>query len=209
MKWSTENAICSTRCRGDEWQRFANTRAFLSFMYGHPGKKLLFMGSEFGQTREWNSEAQLEWWLLDHQVHQQLQQFCAALNWLYRSEPSLHEIDFNSSGFEWIDFHDAQNSVVSFVRRAKNPHDFTVFVCNFTPVPHLRYRIGLPEAGGYREILNSDAGIFGGSNLGNGGWVNAEETGSHGRPASAEVIIPPLGVVVLKPARPTPPAPEE
>ena len=194
---------------GDEWQRFANTRAFLSFMYGHPGKKLLFMGSEFGQTQEWNSESQLEWWLLDHRVHQQLQQFCAALNWLYRSQPSLYEIDFSASGFEWIDFHDGENSIVSFVRRAKNPNDFTVFVCNFTPLPHLHYRIGLPEAGGYQEIFNSDAGIFGGSNLGNGGWVNAEATSSHGRPASAEVIVPPLGVVVLRPARPTPPAPEE
>lgn len=194
---------------GDEWQRFANARAFLSYMYGHPGKKLLFMGAEFGQTHEWNSEGQLEWWLLDHKVHQQLQKFCAALNWLYRSEPSLYEIDFSGQGFEWIDFHDAENSIVSFIRRGKNRNDFTVFACNFTPAPHLSYRIGLPEEGGYRELFNSDAGIFGGSNLGNGGWVNAVPSPSHGRPASAELILPPLGIVVLKPARPVPPPPEE
>jgi 1,4-alpha-glucan branching enzyme len=186
---------------GDEWQRFANTRAFLGYMYGHPGKKLLFMGAEFGQTQEWNSEAQLEWWLLDHAIHRQLKDYCAALNRLYRSEPSLYEIDFQGWGFEWIDFHDAENSIVSFVRYAKDRTDYTVFVCNFTPTPHLSYRIGMPEACGFREIFNSDAEIFGGSNLGNGGYVTAEETPSHGRPASATVVIPPLGIVVLKPDR--------
>jgi len=186
---------------GDEWQRFANTRAFLGYMYGHPGKKLLFMGAEFGQTQEWNSEAQLEWWLLDHAIHRKLKDYCAALNQLYRSEPSLYEIDFQGWGFEWIDFHDAENSVVSFVRRAKRKEDYLVFVCNFTPTPHLGYRIGMPEPGGFREIFNSDAEIFGGSNVGNGGYITAEEMPSHGRPASASVVIPPLGVVVLKPDR--------
>ena len=192
---------------GDEWQRFANSRAFLGFMYGHPGKKLLFMGSEFGQTQEWNSEAQVEWWLLDHQVHRQLQTYNAELNALYQREPSLYEVDFQPAGFEWIDFHDGQNSIVSFVRRAKRRDDYLIFVCNFTPVPHLGYRIGFPEVGGYREIFNSDAAIFGGSNLGNGGWVNAEPIESHGRPASASLILPPLGVIVLKPARPLPEQP--
>ncbi len=186
---------------GDEWQRFANNRAFLGYMYGHPGKKLLFMGAEFGQTSEWNSEAQLEWWLLDHAIHRQLKDYCAALNALYRSEPALYEVDFQGWGFEWIDFHDAENSIVSFVRYAKRREDYLVFVCNFTPTPHLAYRIGMPETGGFREIFNSDAAIFGGSNLGNGGYVTADAAPSHGRPASASVVVPPLGVVVFKPDR--------
>ncbi|MBV8832944.1 MAG: 1,4-alpha-glucan branching protein GlgB [Acidobacteriaceae bacterium] len=190
---------------GDEWQRFANTRAFLSYMYGHPGKKLLFMGCEIGQTREWNSEGQLEWWLMQFPIHQKLQTFCGALNELYRREPALYEVDFTYQGFEWIDFHDTENSIVSFVRRAKRRDDFIVVVCNFTPAPHLRYRIGLPEACGYREIFNSDADIFGGSNLGNGGYVHAEQTPSHGRPASVELVIPPLGAIMLKPDRPLKP----
>ena len=189
---------------GDEWQRFANTRAFLSFMFGHPGKKLLFMGTEIGQTQEWNSEAQVEWWLLDHEIHRKLQRFCGALNWLYRTEPALYEVDFQGSGFEWIDFHDAEHSIISFVRRGKQPEDYLVFVCNFTPQPYHHYRIGMPEAGGHREIFNSDAEIFGGSNMGNGGYVEAEATPSHGRLASASVVVPPLGVIVLKPVRPLP-----
>ncbi len=190
---------------GDEWQRFANTRAFLSFMYGHPGKKLLFMGSEIGQTAEWNAEGQVEWWLTQFEIHQKLQAFCGALNELYRREPALYEVDFTYQGFEWIDFHDSENSIVSFVRRARRRDDFIVVVCNFTPAPHIRYRIGLPEACGYREIFNSDAAIFGGSNLGNGGYVHAQPIHSHGRPASAEIIIPPLGAVMLKPDRPLAP----
>ncbi len=186
---------------GDEWQRFANARAFLSYMWGHPGKKLVFMGTEIGQTAEWNSEGQVEWWLLDHEIHRRFQTFCAALNGMYRSEPALYEVDFQHTGFEWIDFHDADNSMVSFVRRAKRPEDHLVFVCNFTPQPHKAYRLGFPEAGLYREIFNSDAEMFGGSNMGNGGVVNVEARPSHGRPASAELIIPPLGVVVFKPMR--------
>jgi len=186
---------------GDEWQRFANARAFLSYMWGHPGKKLVFMGTEIGQTAEWNSEGQVEWWLLDHEIHRRFQTFCAALNGMYRSEPALYEVDFQHTGFEWIDFHDADNSIVSFVRRAKRPEDHLVFVCNFTPLPHKAYRLGFPEAGLYREIFNSDAEMFGGSNMGNGGVVNVEARPSHGRPASAELIIPPLGVVVFKPMR--------
>ena len=184
---------------GDEWQRFANARAFLSFMYGHPGKKLLYMGSEIGQTTEWNSEQQVEWWLLDHAIHRKLQAFCAALNDLYQREPALYEVDFQWWGFEWIDFSDAEHSIVSFVRRAKRREDYLVFICNFTPAPHWNYRLGMPVAGVYREIFNSDAEMFGGSNMGNGGAVHAEAIPSHGRPASASLTIPPLGVVVLKP----------
>jgi 1,4-alpha-glucan branching enzyme len=190
---------------GDEWQRFANVRAFLSYMYGHPGKKLLFMGCEFGQTAEWNSEGQIEWWLLEFAPHQKLQTFCGALNRLYQSQPALYEIDFQPAGFEWIDFHDGDHSIVSFIRRAKRREDYVVVVCNFTPTPHMKYRIGFPEAGVHLEIFNSDAEIFGGSNLGNGGRVKAEAVSSHGRPASAEIVIPPLGVVMFKPQRPLPP----
>jgi 1,4-alpha-glucan branching enzyme len=194
---------------GDEWQRFANARAFLSYMYAHPGKKLLFMGAEFGQTAEWNSEKDLEWWLLQFPVHKKLQDFVAALNQLYRTQPALYEVDFTYRGFEWIDFHDQDNSIVTLVRRAKRPDDFIVVVCNFTPKPHLGYRIGMPEAGGYQEIFNSDAEMFGGSNLGNGGYVEAVATESHGRPASLLLTLPPLGVVFLKPTRPLAELPAE
>jgi 1,4-alpha-glucan branching enzyme len=186
---------------GDEWQRFANARAFLSYMYAHPGKKLLFMGSEIGQTAEWNYESEVQWWLLDYEIHRKFQTFCAALNALHQSEPALYEVDFQYWGFEWIDFHDNENSIISFVRRAKRREDYLVFVCNFTPTPHYDYRIGFPEADGYREIFNSDAEMFGGSNMGNGGFIHTEPTESHGRPASAKLIIPPLGVMAFKPAR--------
>jgi 1,4-alpha-glucan branching enzyme len=169
------------------------------------------MGAEFGQTAEWSAEADLQWWLLQFPIHQGLQRCITELNALYRSEPAMHEVDFQYTGFEWIDFHDTDNSIISFVRRAKRKDDYLVFVCNFTPTPHLTYRLGIPEPGGYREVFNSDAQIFGGSNLGNGGYVEAEPTASHGRPASAVLTIPPLGVVVLKPTRPLaalPPEPE-
>ncbi len=193
---------------GDEWQRFANTRAFLAYMYGHPGKKLLFMGAEFGQTSEWNSESQLAWWLLQFPLHEKLKAFCGALNRVYRSEPALYQVDFNYKGFEWIDFHDADNSIVVFVRRGINPADYVVLACNFTPTPQLQYRIGFPEPGMHREIFNSDSDMFGGSNLGNGGAVYAEGVPSHGRPASASIVLPPLGVVMFKPERPLPPVPD-
>ena len=187
---------------GDEWQKFANARAFLTYMWGHPGKKLLFMGAEFGQTAEWNSEGQLEWWLLDFEIHRKFQTFNAALNAIYASQPAMYEVDFQYWGFEWIDFNDAENSVISFVRRAKRKEDHLVFVCNFTPKPHADYRIGFPEVGEYLEIFNSDAEIFGGSNMGNGGRVYAGPTSSHGRPGSTSVVVPPLGCLIFKPARP-------
>ncbi|MGA8595700.1 MAG: 1,4-alpha-glucan branching protein GlgB [Bryobacteraceae bacterium] len=186
---------------GDEWQRFANARAFLGYMWGHPGKKLLFMGSEWGQTSEWYSEGQAEWWLLQFDIHKKLQRYSKALNELYRSEPALYEIDFHWEGFEWIDFHDFEHSIIAFIRRPKNRNDYLIFVCNFTPTPYPAYRLGLPELIGYREIFNSDAAIFGGSNMGNGGYVRAEGVPSHGRQASAALIIPPLAVFVLKPDR--------
>jgi 1,4-alpha-glucan branching enzyme len=185
---------------GDEWRRFANTRAFLGYMFGHPGKKLMFMGVDFGQTWEWNHNESLPWRLLNFACHRQLQVYVRELNALYGREPALYQVDDDFRGFEWIDFHDVEGSVISFVRYALNRDDFIVFVCNFTPVPRLDYRIGVPKAGRYLEILNSDAEMFGGSNMGNGGSVMAEETASHGRPASVMLTLPPLAVVALKPA---------
>jgi 1,4-alpha-glucan branching enzyme len=186
---------------GDEWRRFANVRTFLAYMFGHPGKKLLFMGCEFGQTSEWNHDRQLEWWLLQFPVHHKLQALVAELNALYRREPSLYEVDDEHRGFEWIDFRDVEQSVILFARYAKDREDFLVFCCNFTPQERVGYRVGLPRAGRYQEVLNTDAEIFGGSNQGNGGWVVAQPLQHHGRPASASITIPPLGVVVLKPER--------
>ena len=168
---------------------------------GHPGKKLVFMGAEIGQTSEWNSEGQVEWWLLDYEIHRKFQAFCAALNEFYTREPALYEVDFHWEGFEWIDFHDMENSMIAFIRHAKNSDEYVVFVCNFTPQLHTQYRLGLPESGEFLELFNSDSAAFGGSNMGNGGRVVAEAIQSHGREASAAVTIPPLGVVVLKPAR--------
>jgi 1,4-alpha-glucan branching enzyme len=183
---------------GDEWQRFANTRAFLAYMFGHPGKKLLFMGCEIGQTWEWNNEGSLGWHLLNFPVHRGLQTMVGELNALYRREAALYEVDDDYQGFEWIDFHDAQSSVISFVRYARDRSNFLVFVCNFTPVPRPAYRVGVPRAASYREIFNTDAEMFAGSNMGNGGWAVATRVSAHGRPASISITLPPLAVVVFK-----------
>ena len=183
---------------GDEWQRFANTRAFLAYMFAHPGKKLLFMGTEFGQTDEWNHDAQLEWRLLQYPIHYKLQTMVKELNWLYRREPALFEVDDSYHGFEWIDLQDAESSIITFIRFARNREDFIVFACNFTPVPREGYRIGVPRPGLYRELFNTDSELFGGANLGNAGAVMAEEIPFHGRPASLNVTIPPLAVVAFK-----------
>jgi 1,4-alpha-glucan branching enzyme len=184
---------------GDEWRQFANVRAFLAYMFGHPGKKLMFMGSEFGQTSEWNHDTQLDWWLLQLPFHHRLQATVTELNRLYRSEPALYEVDYEHRGFEWIDFSDVEKSVIIFARFARNREDFLVFCCNFTPMERVAYQIGLPRAGRYREIFNTDSEMFGGSNLGNGGWVRALDEEYHGRTASAQITVPPLGVIVLKP----------
>jgi 1,4-alpha-glucan branching enzyme len=191
---------------GDEWQRFANARAFLGYMFGHPGKKLLFMGTDIGQTSEWDHDVSLPWHLLHWPVHYTLQTMVKESNWLYRREPAMYEVDDSYAGFEWIDFRDSEASVISFLRFAKDRDDFLVFACNFTPVPRLGYRIGVPSTGVYREIFNTDAAMFGGSNLGNGGAVTAEAISSHGRPASISIVLPPLAVVVFKPV-PRPKAP--
>jgi len=183
---------------GDEWQRFANARAFLTYMYGHPGKKLLFMGSEIGQYEEWNHDSRVRWELLEFGFHRKLHTCVRELNRLYRSEPALYQVDFHWSGFEWVDFHDVDNSIIAFLRRAEDPNNFLLFCCNFTPAPRHGYRFGVPADGFYEEIFNSDSEYYGGSNLGNAPGVQAAGMPCHGRDNSIEVTLPPLAVVVFR-----------
>ena len=184
---------------GDGWQKAATLRALFGFMYGHPGKKLMFMGDEFGQLREWSHDRSLDWHLLDDDRHAGLRQYVRDLNWLCRSEPALHERDVEPDGFQWIECHDADASVVAFVRRARNPDDHVIVVVNFTPVPREHYAIGVPRAGRYRELLNSDAALYGGSDLGNGGSVRTAAAPRHGFDASVSLTVPPLACLMLTP----------
>ena len=187
-----------SRMPGDDWQKFAGARAYYGFMWGYPGKKLLFMGQEFGQRAEWNFRQSLDWRLLDHAPHARLSRAVADLNRLYREAPALHRHDCEPEGFQWIVVDDAAQSIFAWLRRG-GPDDAPVaVVCNFTPVPRQSYRIGLPHAGVWREAFNSDAGVYGGSNLGNLGRVTAHDQPSHGLPASAEIVIPPLATVFLQ-----------
>jgi 1,4-alpha-glucan branching enzyme len=183
---------------GDPWQKFANLRALYGYMWGHPGKKMLFMGGEFGQWNEWNCDASLDWHLTAYGPHNGLQRYISDLNKMLVSEPALYQIDYDWSGFEWVDLRDADKSIISFLRRGRDPKDTLVFVCNFTPVPRLNYRIGVPVGGFYRELLNSDADIYSGSNMGNMGGVEADEIPAHGRPHSINLTLPPLAVCVFK-----------
>jgi 1,4-alpha-glucan branching enzyme len=183
---------------GDLWQRFANLRALYGYMHGHPGKKMLFMGGEFGQWCEWNHDSSIEWHLCQYESHAGLQRLVRDLNWLHLHERALHEVDHDWNGFQWIDFNDAQHSVIAFLLKAKNPGDHIVCVCNFTPVPRYDYRIGVPQDGYYREILNTDAAIYGGSNVGNAGGTHSTSVPSHGQPHSLAVTLPPLAVVFFK-----------
>ncbi|HHN65391.1 MAG TPA: 1,4-alpha-glucan branching protein GlgB [Nitrospirae bacterium] len=184
---------------GDLWQKFANLRALLGYMFGHPGKKLLFMGGEFGQWWEWDCNSSLQWHLLNEEGHRKLQQYVKDLNRIYKSEPALYEVDFHHEGFEWIDFSDTEQSIISFMRKARNDDNFLVFVCNFTPVPREGYLIGVPQKCFYREILNSDSAIYGGTNMGNLGGVMASENPVHERPYSISITLPPLSVLIFKP----------
>jgi 1,4-alpha-glucan branching enzyme len=185
---------------GDVWQKAATMRALYGYLFTHPGKKLMFMGGEFGQWREWSHDESLDWSLLsdDRGVHAGIKRFVHDLNRVYRHERSLHQIDFEPHGFEWIDCNDNENSVVSLIRRARDPHDFTVAVLNFTPVPRDGYRVGVPAPGWYTELLNSDASLYGGSDVGNGGGAMAEPIASHGRDQSLRLRLPPLGFLLLK-----------
>ena len=184
---------------GDEWQKAATLRALYGFMYTHPGKKLMFMGCEFGQRREWNHDQSLDWHLLDYPLHAGLRQFVSDLNRVYTAEPSLSELDFEPAGFQWIDCNDLENSVISFERRDASG-GFVVAILNFTPVPRDGYRIGVPLAGEYHELINSDSEAYGGSNVGNAGVATTEPIASHGHNDSLRLNLPPLGFLLLKPA---------
>ncbi|MBI4467607.1 MAG: 1,4-alpha-glucan branching protein GlgB [Acidobacteria bacterium] len=186
------------RMSGDDWQKFANLRLLYGYMYGQPAKKLLFMGGEFGQWREWNHEESLDWHLLEYPPHAGVQQWVADLNRLYHAEPALHELDFEPHGFEWIDANDADQSVLSFLRRGRMTDDIIAVVCNFTPVPRCDYRVGVPRGGFWKEVLNSDATLYGGGGWGNWGGLEADPIPSHGRPYSLNLTLPALSTIFLK-----------
>jgi 1,4-alpha-glucan branching enzyme len=183
---------------GDMWQKFANVRAFLSYMYGHPGKKLLFMGSEIGNWDEWDHERGLPWELLHFEFHRKLQVFARELNRLYKSHPAFYEVDYHWGGFEWVDFRDVDGSTISFIRRPQGARPFLLFVCNFTPVPRHNYRVGVPDPGYYREVFNSDAEMFGGGNVGNSGGVMSEPIGYNNHYHSLSITLPPLAVAIFE-----------
>jgi len=188
------------RMPGDDWQKFANLRALLAYQWLFPGKKLLFMGGEIGQRAEWNENAQLDWWLLDAgPFHRGLQKFVEDLNKLYAATPALWQADYDHAGFWWIDCNDRENSILSFMRQTTDGSKQIAVILNLTPVPRPNYRIGLPRAGKWREVLNSDAGIYGGGNKGNLGGVMAENISCHGQQHSAEFYLPPLSVVAFTP----------
>jgi 1,4-alpha-glucan branching enzyme len=183
---------------GDDWQRFANLRALYGLMWCHPGKKLMFMGCEFGQRAEWAHDQGLDWGALGDPRHEGLRRWVRDLNRSYRAQPALHQVDFSAEGFEWIDARDADASVVSFLRRPAGNGPAVIVVCNFTPVAREGYRVGATVPGHWREVLNSDAAEYGGSGIGNCGGVEALEDPAHGRPCSLRLVLPPLGVLVLE-----------
>jgi 1,4-alpha-glucan branching enzyme len=184
---------------GDDWQRFANLRAMFGYMFAHPGKKLLFMGAEFGQWNEWNHEAGLDWGLIqDGNPHSGLKRWVRDLNTFYRATPALWQLDFDAAGFEWVDCHDGDRSVISFLRQNSDTSDIVLAICNFTPVPRPNYRVGVPRGGVWKECLNSDAPLYGGSGVGNLGAIDAAPVSAHGRYHSLNLTLPPLGTLMLK-----------
>jgi 1,4-alpha-glucan branching enzyme len=184
-----------SRMPGDDWQKFANLRAYYAFMWGHPGKKLLFMGQEFAQMAEWNADRALDWHLLDTKGHQGAQALIKDLNRLYRAEPALHQLDCEAPGFEWLEANDAEASILAWLRKGRDGAAPILIICNFTPTPRPGYRLGLPAAGRWRELLNTDADLYGGSGMGNLGMITTEDVASHGRPYSARITLPPLATV--------------
>ncbi|MCZ8144613.1 1,4-alpha-glucan branching protein GlgB [Flavobacterium sp.] len=185
------------RMTGDEWQRFANLRLLYGYMFTHPGTKLLFMGSEFGQSGEWNFEQSLEWHLLQYEYHKGIKQCITDLNALYRNTPALYEKQFSAEGFEWINYSDNENSVLAYIRKGTKEKEFVIIVCNMTPVVHEQYRIGIPKTGKLKELFNSDKSEYGGSNVVHHQPVKIEKLPWNGRECSAEIKLPPLGMVVF------------
>ncbi len=183
---------------GDEWQKFANLRLLFGYMYAQPGKKLMFMGGEFGQVREWAHDSALEWWITQFPVHRGMQNWVEQLNRLYRGEPALHQLDTDPAGFEWVDCNDGAASVVSLLRKSRNDRDTILIVCNFTPVPRVGYRVGVPTGGYWRELLNSDGKEYAGSGMGNMGGAQAQDSPVHGRPFSLNLTLPPLAALFFK-----------
>jgi 1,4-alpha-glucan branching enzyme len=183
---------------GDVWQKFANLRLLYGYMYAQPGKKLLFMGGEFGQWNEWSHDTSLDWHLCQYPAHGGLQRWVRDLNTFYRAEPAMHQLDSDPAGFEWIDCNDAEGSVISLLRKGRGPEERLVVVCNYTPVPRHNYRVGVPQGGRWDEVLNSDAPLYGGSGQGNFGGVDTSPVPCHGRPYLLTITVPPLGMVVFK-----------
>jgi 1,4-alpha-glucan branching enzyme len=183
---------------GDEWQRYANLRLLFGFMYGHPGKKLLFMGGEIAQWKEWNHDEGLEWFILQYPLHKGMQNWVKDLNHFYKEEPALYESDFSADGFEWIDFHDWEQSIISFIRKSKDTNEIILIVCNATPVPRHNYNVGVPQGGFWKEVLNSDAEMYGGNGCGNFGGIQAAKKPAHGRTHSLYLTLPPLGILFFK-----------
>ena len=186
------------RMPGDEWQRFANLRLLYGYMFTHPGTKILFMGNEFGQTTEWKLEAGLQWWKLDHGVHQNLQKFIADLNAYYKSTPAIYEKQFLPEGFEWVSNDDYENSMIAYIRKGTTEDKMQLVVCNFTPVVRENFNIGVPKAGTWREILNSDNKKYGGSGIENKGIIQSNDFGTHHKPYSLNITLPPLAVIVFE-----------
>ncbi|MEW6534427.1 MAG: 1,4-alpha-glucan branching protein GlgB [Candidatus Auribacterota bacterium] len=183
---------------GDEWQKFANLRLLMAYMFTHPGKKLLFMGAEFGQWNEWNHDTSLDWHLTQYPLHRGLQQLISQLNFIYRREPALYDLDNHPNGFEWLDCHDCEKSIISYVRKGSLPDSNIIIACNFTPVPRYNYTIGVEEKGYWTEVLNTDAGEYGGSGIGNFGGVEARQVSGHGKTRSISITLPPLAAVIFK-----------
>ena len=183
---------------GDTWQKFANLRLLFGWMLAQPGKKLLFMGDEFGQWREWNHDRSLDWNLLGEPFHQGLKRWVRDLNTVYRGETALHQLDCHPDGFSWSDVHDSEQSVISLFRKGKEPGELILIACNFTPVPRHNYRIGVPRGGYWAEVLNSDATLYGGSGQGNNGGVRTTPVSWHGHHHSLNLVLPPLGMIALK-----------
>jgi 1,4-alpha-glucan branching enzyme len=184
---------------GDRWQQLANLRALYAYMWAHPGKKLLFMGGELAQEGEWNHNTSIEWHLLDRPEHAGMQRLIRDLNAVYRNEPALYEVDFEPHGFRWLDANDVARNILSFLRVGRDGERVLACIANLSPVPREHYRVGLPHGGRWREALNTDSEVYGGSNVGNYGGVEAEACPWQGQPFSAELTLPPLGVLWLVP----------